>query len=133
MELSEINSFFLNHPLREEYFGFSEAERSGCAAVAERDVTAAAADADLTVAGHQALFDAAVAEQTVFLLLNPEYLTGGRTGVTAVSSGGESRKFSASDSVLGQRAAALIVPLLEKSSASGDGRSVAGQLRITRG
>ena len=42
MELSEINSFFQNHPLREEYFSFSEAERSGCAAVAERDVTAAA-------------------------------------------------------------------------------------------
>ena len=46
MELSEINSFFQNHPLREEYFSFSEAERSGCAAVAERDVTAAADDAE---------------------------------------------------------------------------------------
>ena len=40
MLLSEINSFFQSHPLKEQYFSVNENERAGTALVAERDVNA---------------------------------------------------------------------------------------------
>ena len=83
-------------PLSEKYFSFAEAERAGCAAVAERDVRAALLDTAVSAEDETMFVNAAIAEQTVFLLLNPEYLTGMYTRISALASAGESKKFSAS-------------------------------------
>lgn len=73
--ISDLDIFFQNHPLQEQYFQFSAAERAGAAAVAGRDVRAALNYMEIPT-DRQDIFTAAVAEQTLFLLLNPEYLTG---------------------------------------------------------
>lgn len=73
--VSELDDFFQNHPLQQQYFQFTAAERSGAAAVAGRDVAAALEYRDVP-AEKQEFVTAAVAEQALFLLLNPEYLTG---------------------------------------------------------
>ena len=141
---SEIDTFFMNHPLKERFFAFSAEERAGCAAVAERDVLAAVADCTLSGEKQQQFLNAAIAEQTVFLLLNPEYITGTYTRTAALSSGGESRKFSDVLSPLGQRAAALISPLLNGSfadaaagengeDAAAPGTASAVMLKLSRG
>lgn len=129
MTLTETDTFFQNHPLKDKYFSFTDSERSACIAVAERDVTAALGN-NLPLKNNalQELLDAAIAEQTVFLMLNPEYLTGSYTRTSAVTSAGESRRFSGQNSVLGQRAAALLEPLL----ANKDGRSDT-RLYLSRG
>ena len=111
MTLNEIDSFFQNHPLKERYFAILDNERAGTAAVAERDVMAAVSTED------REFLNAAIAEQTIFLILNPEYLTGAYTHTQSLSSGGENRRFQTSVSPLGQRAAALIAPLLAKAAA----------------
>ena len=81
MQLSEVDLFFTEHPLKESYFSFSETERAGTLAVAERDVRAVTAGCSFQ--GEQLeFFQAAIAEQTIFLLLNPEYLTGTAAPVT---------------------------------------------------
>lgn len=139
MTLTEIDTFFNNHPLKEKYFSFSESERAGCFAVAERDVTAAAARClPLQSDETQRLFDAAVAEQTVFLMLNPEYLTGNYTRTESISSAGENRRFSEQNSVLGQRTAALLAALPEgvcTNEPDGQGTSevISGSLILQRG
>lgn len=126
MTLIEIDEFFREHPLKESYFKFSDAERAGIAAVAERDVTAAVANVPQISAKEQQLVDAAIAEQTVFLMLNPEYLTGIFTRIENIGSAGNSRRFSGQESPLGQRPAALIAPLLERSSSTGSSSAAAG-------
>ena len=119
MDLIETDNFFLVHPLKERYFSFGEAERSGIVAVAERDVRAAVAFHLPETGEEMDFFNAAIAEQTIFLMLNPEYLTGCYTRVNAVDSAGESLRFSDQKSLLGQRAAALLAPLLNKTAQSG--------------
>lgn len=148
MNISEIDAFFQEHPLKERYFSVDVSERAGVAAVAQRDVLAAVAGC--TVSGEEAVefLHAAIAEQTIFLMLNPEYLTGCYTAVSTLSSGGVSRKFSGTASPLGQRAAALIAPLLaaaektQNSTSSGSGdnsgdngekETFSGVLTLTRG
>ncbi len=120
MTLFEIDEFFREHPLKESYFKFSESERSGIAAVAQRDVAAAVANVSEISESKQLLLDAAIAEQTVFLMLNPEYLTGTFTNVSAAGSGDNLRRYSGQSSPLGQRAAALIAPLLNGSADRSD-------------
>ena len=120
MQLSIADDFFNDHPLKEHYFSFSEAERAGTLAVAERDILALLAGNRITEAERE-FFQAAIAEQSIFLMLNPEYLTGAYTRTVSISSSGYSRKFSGQESVLGQRAATLLNPILlriseEKSS-----------------
>lgn len=112
MQLETIDDFFQDHPLKERYFACSEAERAGTAAVAERDILAATAHCKIESESDKAFLLAAIAEQTVFLMLNPEYLTGCYTRTSSLSSGGGTRRFSDTASPLGQRAAALIAPLL---------------------
>ena len=128
MTLFEIDEFFREHPLKESYFKFSESERSGIAAVAQRDVAAAIANVPEIPENKQLLVNAAIAEQTVFLMLNPEYLTGTYTNISAVGSGDNLRRYSGQSSPLGQRAAALIAPLLNgtavKSDGSGDAEDI---------
>ena len=116
MQLSKVDEFFSAHPLKEQYFNFSGTERAGTAAVALRDVRSVLAGYTIKDS-EQEFFEAAVAEQTIFLLLNPEYLTGAYTRTTSLSSAGNSRKFSGQESVLGQRTAALLAPLLENAAA----------------
>lgn len=112
MQLQEIDSFFGQHPLKEQYFSAPESERSGCAAVAERDVRAAIAHLPEEITSrYQEFIPAAIAEQTIFLLLNPEYLTGAYTRINSLSSAGNSCRFNGQESPLGQRAAALLSPL----------------------
>ena len=91
MTVIEIDNFFLTHPLSEKYFSFSDVERAGCAAVAERDVRAVLLDVEISTDEEAAFVNPAIAEQTVFLLLNPEYLTGIYSRITAVSSAGETQ------------------------------------------
>ena len=129
MTISDIDAFFAAHPLGEQFSSFSAGERADAAVVAERDVFAAAGDVDLTVGRRRELYDAAIAEQTIFLLLNPEYLTGRNTRLTAESSAGESRRFSTPDAVLGQRAAALLAPLISARRTGADD----GPLHLSRG
>ena len=114
-QLSKVDEFFSAHPLKEQYFNFSGPERAGTAAVALRDVRSALAGYTVKDS-EQEFFEAAVAEQTIFLLLNPEYLTGAYTRTASLSSAGNSRKFSGQESVLGQRPAALLASLLENAA-----------------
>ena len=116
MLISEINSFFQSHPLKEHYFNVNESERAGTAAVAERDVMAAISHCTISTDEERGFLNAAIAEQTIFLILNPEYLTGCYSHASSVGSGGDARKFTSSSSPLGQRAAALIAPLLLKAA-----------------
>ena len=115
MQLTIADEFFNEHPLKEHYFSFSEAERAGTLAVAERDILALLAGSKVTE-DEEPFFQAAIAEQSIFLLLNPEYLTGAYTRTVSISSSGHSRKFSGQESVLGQRAAALLTPILLRIS-----------------
>lgn len=117
MTLNEIDSFFQNHPLKERYFAILDNERAGTAAVAERDVMAAVSHCEINGTEDREFLNAAIAEQTIFLILNPEYLIGAYTHTQSLSSGGENRRFQTSVSPLGQRAAALIAPLLAKAAA----------------
>lgn len=121
MTLTEIDSFFQNHPLKERYFAVLDNERAGTAAVAERDVMAAVSHCEITGTEDREFLNAAIAEQTIFLILNPEYLTGAYTHTQSLSSGGENRRFNTSNSPLGQRAAALISPLLIKAAKDDSG------------
>ena len=116
MLLEDLEKFFQDHPLKKEYFNHSDDERSGTFAVALRDIRALLGDYQPTDDDME-FFRAAVAEQTLFLLLNPEYLTGVYAHTAALTAAGSSRKFSNSDSPLGQRAAALLAPLLKKAAA----------------
>lgn len=120
MLLSEINSFFQSHPLKEQYFSVNENERAGTALVAERDVMAALGHCTIASAQEREFLNAAIAEQTIFLILNPEYLTGAFSHTLSIASGGENRRFASSTSPLGQRAAALIAPILEKAANGGN-------------
>ena len=122
MQLSKVDEFFSAHPLKEQYFNFSGPERAGTAAVALRDVRSALAGYTVKDS-EQEFFEAAVAEQTIFLLLNPEYLTGAYTRTASLSSAGNSRKFSGQESVLGQRPAALIAPLLNRKTQTDSGNT----------
>ena len=107
MQYQEIEKYFENHPLKEKFSSFPDDERRSCVSVAERDILAAIHPV-VTQHSEADIFLAAVAEQTLFLLLNPENLTGINSGVSAVSSAGESRKFGqAGAPLLGQRAAGL--------------------------
>ncbi len=115
MLISEINTFFQSHPLKEHYFSVNESERAGTAAVAERDVLAAVSHCTVSSEEDRGFLNAAVAEQTIFLILNPEYLTGCYSHTQSIGSGADSRRFTSSSSPLGQRAAALIAPLLLKA------------------
>ena len=119
MLLSEINSFFQSHPLKEQFFSVNESERSGMALVAERDVMAAIGNRQIASAQEREFLNAAIAEQTIFLILNPEYLTGTFSHTQSVGSAGENRRFTSSSSPLGQRAAALIAPILARTENSG--------------
>lgn len=115
MTLSEVDAFFQKHPLHDSYFKALNDERAGTLAVAERDVLAAVNHCEITTDQERSFLNAAIAEQTIFLLLNPEYLTGIYSHTQSLGSAGESRRFSSSASPLGQRAAALIAPLLAKA------------------
>ena len=106
VNVSDLDIFFQNHPLQQQYFQFSAAARAGAAAVADRDVEAALEYRDIPEE-LAAAFTAAVAEQALFLLLNPEYLTGTATPP------------------LGARPQALLKPLLA--------RTRAGITRVDRG
>ena len=110
MQLSKVDEFFSAHPLKEQYFNFSGPERAGTAAVALRDVRSALAGYTVKDS-EQEFFEAAVAEQTIFLLLNPENLTGSCDALAAESSAGSSRSYRARQNPLCLRAAALIAPL----------------------
>lgn len=114
MTLVETDEFFREHPLKESYFKYSENERSGILAVAARDIQAAVSGIEPVNGDEKNFIDAAIAEQTIFLMLNPEYLTGKYTRTAAVGSGESMLRFSDQLSPLGQRAAALIAPLLKR-------------------
>ena len=116
MLITEINAFFQNHPLKEQYFAANDIVRTGTAAVAERDVLAAVSQCTVSTDEERGFLNAAIAEQTIFLILNPEYLTGCYSHIQSIGSGGESRRFTVNSSPLGQRAAALIAPLLAKAA-----------------
>ena len=96
-DIRQIDDYFRNHPLQEQYLKFSVSERTGAANVAARDVAAALDNAAVT-GTEQDTVSAAIAEQTIFLLLNPEYLTGTAAPVT------------------GARTEALLKPLLASRS-----------------
>ena len=68
MLISEINSFFQSHPLKEHYFNVNESERAGTAAVAERDVMAAISHCTVSTDEERGFLNAAIAEQTIFLI-----------------------------------------------------------------
>ena len=110
MDINAIDRFFESHPLKEHYFRFADSDRKGACAVAERDVCAAAGFMEIPQA-HGDVFLAAVAEQAVFLLLNPENLTGSCDTLAAENSAGSSRSYRARQNPLCLRAAALIAPL----------------------
>jgi hypothetical protein len=149
MLLKNTDDFFRDHPLKEQYFACSETERAGTAAVAERDILAATAHCKIESESDKEFLRAAIAEQTIFLMLNPEYLTGCYTRTASLSSGGGTRRFSDPASPLGQRAAALIAPLLAASERAGnnsgneggengieengDGNNSTGTVRLWRG
>lgn len=137
MQLTEIDQFFNDHPLKKEYFSAGDSERSGCAAVAERDVLAALGGYEPEKAIEKELFRAAIAEQTIFLLLNPEYLTGAYTRINTLTSAGNTCRFNGQDSPLGQRAAALIAPLTDKKGNSVSAESTTqqpiGSISLLRG
>lgn len=133
MTIIEIDNFFTNHPLAEKYFAFPEADRAGCAAVAQRDVRAALTGCPVSETEENELVFAAIAEQTIFLLLNPEYLVGSYTHLSAVVSAGESKRFTGSQAVLGQRPAALIAPLLNRKISADTAEETAAMLNFSRG
>lgn len=109
MQYSEIEKYLENHPLQEKFTSFSEKERCCCIRLAERDILTAIYPVRPRNSSEDEMFLAAVAEQTLFLLLNPEVITGSNTGISAVSSGSESRKFGPDGApLLGQRAAAIV-------------------------
>ena len=89
---SEIETVLQLHPLKEQFFKYTADERAGAFAVAERDVHAALDNVTIRDEWREQ-FRAAVAEQALFLLLNPEYLAGEK------------------NEVMGKRAAHLIQPL----------------------
>ena len=92
--------------------------------LSEIDERAAVAGCVIESDEDQEFLNAAIAEQTIFLMLNPEYLTGRYTGLTAIDSGSESRRFSTRSTVpLGERPAALIAPLLAASAGKNSGSS----------
>ena len=143
MDIIETDAFFQEHPLKERYFSAGESERAGVLAVAERDVRAAVAGCVISGDEDNGFLRAAIAEQMIFLMLNPEYLTGCYTSLSSLASGGENRKFSSTVSPLGQRAAALIAPILAKSTSgetensgaesnAGKDENFSGILKLTR-
>ena len=105
LDITVIDNYFQNHPLSAEFFTFPAAERAGAAKVAEADVSAALDHLPVSPA-QTGIFEAAVAEQCLCLLLNPEMLTGGETDDRRVRRG-----------PLGLRAAALIAPLRDRGAA----------------
>ena len=68
MELETIDTFFNEHLLKIEYFGFGESARAAALRMAERDV---AAELGRTPAADNFLEVAAVGEQTIHLLRHP--------------------------------------------------------------
>ena len=110
LDITIIDRYFQTHPLSASYFGFSADDRRGAAAVAERDASAAL-DHEPVDEAHREVFAAAVAEQCLHLLLNPEKLTGRNDGVTSESSAGAHRSYREQPSPLCRRAAALLAPL----------------------
>ena len=110
IDYSTLNARLQEHPLNAACAGFTAAERSGAAAVAERDVLAAL-DGRAVPEALREQFLSAVVEQCVFLLLNPEQLTGAADGVLAEAAAGTSRRCRERTSPLCLRAAALLAPL----------------------
>ncbi len=110
IEISAIDRFFESHPLQEYYFRFAENERKGACTVAERDARAAVGFMEIPE-NMSEIFLSAVAEQSIFLLLNPANLTGAADHVAAENSAGSSRSFHSRKNPLCLRAAALLAPL----------------------
>ncbi len=109
-DVSTIDEFFESHPLKEHYFRFAADDRRGACAVAERDVCAAAGLLEIPP-DREKMFLPAVAEQCVYLLLNPIQLTGAADILDSESSAGSSRSFRMRKNPLCLRAAALLAPL----------------------
>jgi hypothetical protein len=108
--INEIDKFFETHPLKTEYFVFSELERAGVILIARRDIQAALDYAEIPEQ-YQEFFTAAVAEQSIYMLLNPAALTGSRDNIARENSAGNSRSYRESDTPLCVRTAALLAPI----------------------
>lgn len=79
LSVSDSDKFFLIHPLSGCYGGFSEAEKEAALHIAECDVSAALGVPELPADAPWFTLNA-VYEQMIFLLLNPEHLTGRTSG-----------------------------------------------------
>lgn len=108
LTVTDGDLFFSEHPLNKCYLKFPAEQRGSAIVTAERDVAAAL--------GKEALDDtsdsrvtAAVFEQAIFLLLNPEYLTGHSCETL--------KEFS----YLAPRAYALVADIIKKCEASSAG------------
>ena len=108
LDITVIDNYFQNHPLSAQFLAFSATERAGAAKVAESDVSAAL-DYLPVPATRAEIFQAAVAEQCLCLLLNPEMLAG-REDASGKTSG-------VRRAPLCPRAAALIAPLRDRGAA----------------
>ena len=118
--INDIDNFFNIHPLKEAYFSFNESDRKGAMAVAQRDVMAALNYAEIQNSILETV-TAAIAEQSVYLLLNPTVLTGAADIIARENSAGNQRVYRERLTPLCIRAAALLKPLLENMSSDTDG------------
>ena len=110
VSITEADNFFQTHPLREKYLSFTDNERSSTLNVAQTDVMTAF-DSDDIPEEYRDLLISAVAEQTIFLLLNPEYLTGKYENISSENVSGSRRDFQDDPSLLCRRAAMIIAKL----------------------
>ena len=110
VSITETDNFFQTHPLREKYLSFTENERLSTLNVAQTDVMTALDTGDIPDKYRNMLISA-VAEQTIFLLLNPEYRIGKYDNISSENIAGSRRDFQSNPSLLCRRAAMIIAKL----------------------